>query len=174
MNEEKKPEIGPGPVVDLFKLVKIQNVRPAELEQPPPEHWGDVWNRFNRSMMRITAGLPTFVAEAIEGMTRAIRGATMPEEVEQKVFQAHAEADIQEEDLQSGLARRGVPPTEAIQRLPDLLRQLQAQGQKVHVEHRGDGTIVISVVRPDLEAEAVEVIRALPDRTAVLEEGPVK
>ncbi len=181
MSQEKRPGSGSGPVVDLFKLVKIQNVKPVGLERAPPQNWGEVWRQFNHSMMRIVAGIPTFAVEAIEGMTRAVRGATMPEKVEQKVFRAYAECDMQEEDLQAqyfsqDLLGQGVLPTadEAERRLMEILQRFQTEGQKVNAQLRDDGTIVIGIVRPELEDAAINAVKTLPDRVKAPDKEPVK
>ncbi len=163
-----------GPVIDLFKLVRLEGARPVPLEEEAPENWREVLGRFNKYLMRVVAGLPMFFATAIEGSTRVLRGATLPRETEARVFRAHAEADQREEMLQqeavTSVSRdEGLGASLEERKLVLLLRELQEKGFRVHGQQRDDGLLIIGVVRPEIEDATLEAIEEIPEMDALLE-----
>lgn len=165
MSHQKDPPEKNGPVIDIFKLVRLEGAKPAPLEEEnPPQSWGEVWSRFNRYMMRVVAGLPMFFATAVEGTTRLIRGATIPREVEDRVFRAHAEAEMKEERLQLEFSKgqAELDPSGAERELALLLRSFQDRGLRVHGQQRADGLFIIGIVQSKVEAETLRAIEEIP------------
>ncbi|MFT3684394.1 MAG: AsnC family protein [Phycisphaerales bacterium] len=156
---------------DLYKgkLGFKASIRPNE-GSPQPKNWAEVGKSFNQSLMRIAAGLPGVVAEALDGAIRLCKGvASLPESIAERIRSAHLAVDRREtkrvehsNSQTSGVShaspiQRFVNAKEAEQALLDKIMQLQARGIPVQLQQRSDGVWVIVVVRPELTSTAHEL-----------------
>lgn len=143
--------------------VKIAGT-PRSLGEKPPESWREVWQQFNRHLMRIVTGGTRFLAEAFEGGTRIVRGVSMISEEKElssstqaKIMDAHTQGDLLEErqQEQSQSSQLVLDAEAAVNRLQSILEKLRGKGAVVEVVRLSDGQVAIMVVRPDHRTAAV-------------------
>ena len=121
--------------------------KPGDLGEAAPASWRQVWRQVNRHLMRLVSGVPRFLAEAFEGMTRIARS-TVPRA--EAVEAAHAEADLWEEahqlqPLSAGVSKRR--QRQAQRRLAAILERYRAAGHVAEVLADADGRPMVVIVR---------------------------
>lgn len=150
MVEEKHP----GPVLDVFKVLKVPAHRPVPLSEPEPESWSEVLKRLNKLLMRLTLGIPRLGTDILEAASSCLRG-LVPDQTAQKIEKAHQKADYQESNAQE--LELHVDPDEAITRLENIITQCRVRGLAVRWHRLGDGRFILAIIRPELEEAAAEL-----------------
>ena len=120
---------------------------PGDLGEGLPASWRQVWRQVNRHLMRLVSGVPRFLAEAFEGMTRIARSTVSRDAA---VEAAHAEADFWEEAHRLQPVALGVSERrqrEAGRRLAAILERFRAGGHVAEVVVDGDGRAMVVIVR---------------------------
>ncbi len=125
---------------------------PGSLGETMPASWRQVWRQVNRHLMRLVSGVPRFLAEAFEGMTRIARS-TVPRAA--AIEAAHAEADFWETAHRRMPVALGVSQRrqrEAGRRLAALLARYRAGGHVAEVLLDGEGRPMVVIVRGEAPA----------------------
>ncbi len=120
---------------------------PGDLGEAKPASWRQVWRQVNRHLMRLVSGVPRFLAEAVEGVTRIARSTVSRAAA---VEAAHAEAELWEEAHRRLPAAVGVSKRRqraAGRRLAALLARYRAGGHVAEVLADAEGRPMVVIVR---------------------------
>lgn len=142
--------------VDLYGI-KAKG-EPVAADESPPESWPEVWERVQRSLMRIASDCPALIADTLSALRNGVRGlGRIPPEFAAWVSRAHREAEAIEEQHQQTGNRR--PVEDVIEELEVLLLDFRAKGLAAEIRHLPNGQFAITVVRPEHADAADEVAR---------------
>jgi hypothetical protein len=168
-------------VVEAYGFKVDVNSRPDDLGEQPPSSWKDVPGRVNQHLMRIAVAPTRLVAEALEGVTRLIRGLSrLPSSIVNRVQRAHFEADAiegQRQQIARGLIKQHVASakpralltddaseedktTQAVEQIQALLQKYKDKGLDAYVMFGSDGKpIIVLGVPPQSDAQVLEAIK---------------
>jgi hypothetical protein len=162
--------------VDTFGM-RVKIAPPKTLDNAPLT-WAEVRADANQTFMRICRDLPGFVADLFTGARNIVRGiSVLPAATAKRIAGAHRTAD-RKESIASECAK-GVADQRAaniaVHQARGLLAELNAQGIATNMSVSPNGTLLVSIVRPELSeaaSEAVSESAAMLEATGAPAKGP--
>jgi hypothetical protein len=148
--------------VGVHGVVVKAKVSPADIGEPTPKNWKQVWKLVHGHLMKLCVDAVGLVADVLGGARRLVRGlADIPPAVAKRIEKAQVQADRAEEKRQEQVAagqREALPAPIAADRVEDVLADFRAKGLAAAVVKVGDAIAVVAV-RPELLEEAVAAAR---------------